>query len=281
MEVLDGLGRKVRATLPARRVVTLGPSNTEALFAIGAGGQVVGRDNPSDFPAGAQSLKAVGSGPALDLEAIVALKPDLVLVAQIYGPEQIRTLEGLEVTVFLVRNPTSFAELYTTLQTLGGLTGREAEARELAASLSRRVDAVLTRLRQATTRPVVYYELDSTDPMQPWTAGPGTFLHLLIELSGGRNFAESLDQPFPRLSAETILRGNPDVIVLGDARYGVTAATVRGRAGWANLTAVKRGTIYPFDDNLASRPGPRLVDGLETLARLLHPELFTADGDAR
>lgn len=280
-EVTDGLGRKVTVPALARRVVALGPSNTETLFAIGAGAQVVGRDDPSDFPPEARSVKAIGAGPALNLESLVALRPDLVIVAQIYAAEQLKTLEGLHLTVYFVSNPKSFDDLYSNVRLLGALTGRETEAARVASGLKTRVEDVLAKVRDVRSRPTVYYELDATDPMQPWTAGPGTFLDLLIELAGGRNFAAKLEQPFPRLSAETIIRGDPDVIVLGDAGYGITAESVRGRAGWSGLAAVKRGAIHPFDDNLASRPGPRLVDGLETLAKLLHPEVFDASGVSR
>lgn len=274
----DGLGRAVKLTLPARRVVAMGPSNTEILFAIGAGSQVVGRDDFSDFPPAATHLRAVGSGPALNLELMVALKPDLVLAAQIYSSEQIQSLENLELPTFLLANPSTFDGLFTNIRLVGDIVGARQSADVLVQTLRLRVEAVTARTRGVTRRPRVFYELDASDPAQPWTAGPGTFIQTLIELAGGSNIGDQESKPFPRLSAETILRLDPEVIVLGDALHGITEQSVKARAGWSNMTAVRQEAVHAFDDNLASRPGPRLVDGLELLARLIHPTLFDPEG---
>ena len=277
----DGLGRTVAISTPARRIVSMGPSNTEILFAIGAGVQVVGRDDYSDVPAEARSLRAVGSGQTLKLETLVALAPDLVLAAQIYAREQVQSLEHLSLPVFLLSNPVTFDGLFENIRLVGELAGRSEQASTLVASLRHRVDAVAGKVRGARSKPRVFYELDATDPTQPWTAGPGTFIQTLIELAGGTNVAGGEAHPFPRLSAETILKLDPEVIVLGDARHGVTPARVAARAGWGTITAIRQGKIHPFDDDLASRPGPRLVDGLEVLARLIHPSLFEEQGGER
>jgi iron complex transport system substrate-binding protein len=125
-----------------------------------------------------------------------------------------------------------------------------------------------------TQRPKVFYELDSTDPNAPYTAGAGTFIDTLIGMAGGDNVGQALGSQYGQLSLEKLLVENPDVILLGDSAYGATPESVAGRPGWEALAAVKDQRVYPFDDNLVSRPGPRLVDGLEAIARLLHPELF-------
>ncbi len=265
----DGLGHEVRIPLPAQRIISLAPSNTEILFAIGAGPQVIGRDDFSDYPPDAVKLRKVGSGARLDLEAIVAQQPDLVLLAEIYSASHAKPLEELGLCVFLLPNPLTFDGLFANIRLLGQLTGRDAEAARLAGSLETRVKAVEDRRRGVKYRPSVFYELDSTDPIHPWTAGPGTFLHTLITLAGGENFAASETRAFPRISVETIIRGDPDIIILGDARSGVTVESVSRRAGWEELSAVKQGRVYAFDDDLASRPGPRLVEGLEVLAEMV------------
>ena len=272
--VQDGLGRSVDVPVPAQRIASVGPSNTEILFAIGAGGQVVARDDFSDQPAEARSIPAVGSGTSLSLERLVASRPDLVLAAEIYAPEQVRALENALLTAFFVANPTTFEGLASNVGLLGSLTGHEAEATKLQRSIQSRVQAVAERVHNAEDRPTVFYELDATDPQQPWTAGPGGFINTLITLAGGRNVAAGDDQPFPRWSAERLLRENPQVIIVGDAKYGVTPDSVRARAGWGRIAAVRDGRVHSFDDDLVSRPGPRLVDGLEAMARLLHPEAF-------
>jgi iron complex transport system substrate-binding protein len=122
-------------------------------------------------------------------------------------------------------------------------------------------------------RPKVYYELDATDPAKPYTAGPGTWHDQFIRLAGGVNVAGEVDMRWVQFSTEEIISQDPDIIVLGDANWGVTADDVAQRPGWNVIAAVREGDIYPIDDNLISRPGPRLVEGLEALARIIHPEL--------
>jgi len=274
IELIDGLGRTVALPAPAQHIVSLAPSNTESLFAIGAGDQVVGRDEFSDYPVQVSNLPSIGGGFGdYNYEAIVALQPDLVLAAEINTPEQVQALEKLGLVIFFLPNPTSLDEMYANLITLAHLTGREAEAASLVENLRSRAEAIEQKLSATTDRPTIFYELDSTDPNAPWTAGPGTFIDTLITLAGGENVAAHLEDQYPQISLEELLVKNPEIILLGDAAYGVTPESVLARPGWESLDAVQNQRVYPFDDNLVSRPGPRLVDGLEALTRLFHPDL--------
>lgn len=271
----DGLGREVKLEGPAQRIVSLAPSITEFLFAVGAGSQTVGRDDASNFPEAALNVTSIGTTYGdLNTEAIVALTPDLVIAAQANTPEQVKSLEDLGITVYYLKDPVTFAELYEQVEFFGQLTGHEEEASALAESLAARVDAVTAAVANVTEKPKVFYEIDGTDASKPWTTGPGTFIDTMINMAGGVNVGGVLSAPYAQISAEEIVSQNPDIIVLGDAAFGVTSESVAARAGWGEITAVKDGSIFPFDDSLASRPGPRLVDGLEQLAKLLHPELF-------
>jgi iron complex transport system substrate-binding protein len=275
IELVDGLGRTVTLDGPAQRIVSLAPSNTEILFAIGAGGQLVGRDEVSDYPVEAAAVTSIGSlYGAINTEAIVALEPDLILAAEINTPEHVAALEALGLDVYWLANPDDFAGLWTNLGIVGTLTGRTAEAAALANSLKARYDAILAAVAGTSERPTVFYELDATDPTRPFTVGPGSFMDTMIGLAGGANVGGSLSTEFAQVSAEELVAADPDLILLGDAAYGVTVESVGQRAGWGALSAVKAGAVHPFDDNLISRPGPRLVDGLEALARLLHPGAF-------
>ncbi len=271
----DGLGRTLTLPGPARRIVSLAPSNTEILYAVGAGGQVVGRDSFSDYPQAATSAQDIGGSMGqYNTEEIVALHPDLVLAGGINPPELVASLEKLGLAVFFLKNPVTLEEMYTNLETVGTLTGHLGEAAALEGTLKTRVAAVDARIAGVSTHPTVYYELDATDPTKPFTAGPGTFVDQLIQRAGGTNIGASLSSPYAQISLEQLLVADPQVIILGDSAYGETPEKVAARSGWAALTAVKNKQIFSFDDNLVSRPGPRLVDGLETLARLLHPEAF-------
>jgi iron complex transport system substrate-binding protein len=270
----DGLGRTVTLSSPARRVVSLAPANTETLYAIGAGAQVVGRDETSDYPAEALTLPTIGGYSGFNLEGIVALHPDLVLAGGINTPELVASLEQLGLTVYYLPNSGTLEEMFANLETVALLTGHESGTAVLVESLKERVAAVDEKILPLSYAPTVYYELDATDPTKPYTAGPGTFIDLLITRAGGINIGAGLQGQWAQISLEQLVVANPDLIILGDAAYGETPEKVALRPGWGTLTAIQSGQMFPFDDNLVSRPGPRLVDGLETMARLLHPGVF-------
>jgi iron complex transport system substrate-binding protein len=270
----DGLGREITLEKAPQHIVSLAPSNTEILFAVGAGSQVVGRDEFSDYPPEAASIDVIGgSFGEYNVEAIVALEPDLVLAAEINTPELIKQLEDLGLTVYYLANPTTLEGMYTNLETVASLTGHDAT--ELVDSLKARVAAVDEKIMPLSSRIPVFYEIDATDPTKPWTYGPGTFGDILISRAGGYNIGGiAQDDPYPQLSLEQIVASNPSVIILGDAIWGVTPESVQTRPGWETIPAVQSNSIFPIDDNLISRPGPRLVDGLEQLTKLLRPGLL-------
>ncbi|QYK51155.1 MAG: ABC transporter substrate-binding protein [Anaerolineales bacterium] len=275
ISLTDDLGREVTLEAPAARVVSMAPSNTELLFAVGAGDQVVGRDPYSNFPEEAFDITDIGDTYAsLNTELILSLEPDLVLAAGITPPEQVDQLEQLGITVYWLGNPTDLEGLYRNLETVGILTGNEQEALAAIDDLSARAEAVLEKVATVTERPTVFYEVDGqTDPSAPFTAGGGTFIDLIINLAGGANIVGS-QEGYIAYSIEDLLVADPSVILLGDFAWGATVESVAARAGWGALSAVTNDRVYPFNDDHMSRPGPRLVNALEELALLLHPELF-------
>lgn len=272
----DGRGVEITLAGPAQRIVSLAPSNTELLFAVGAGSQVVGRDAFSDFPEAALAVTDIGGGwGEIDTETLLALDPDLVLSADIIAAEQNTALEALGLTVYVLPNPLVLDDLYTNIETVAALTGHSDNAAALNDALRTRVTAVLETVAGADSAPLVFYQLDSSDPTAPWTSGSGTFIDTLIGMAGGRNVGAVLDGAWAQISAEELIAQNPDVILMGDAVWsGLTPEDIAARPGWDAIAAVQNGQVFAFDDNLVSRPGPRMVDGLETLAALLHPDLF-------
>ncbi|HWR65252.1 MAG TPA: ABC transporter substrate-binding protein [Bellilinea sp.] len=270
----DGLGREVTLAAPAQRIVSMAPSNTEILFAVSAGDQLVGRDEFSNFPEAAAAVQSIGGSMGdYNFEQIVSLKPDLVLAAEINTPEQVKALEDLGLTVYYLENPADIQGMFANLEIVGQLTGHTAAVTALVDSLRQRVTGVEAKVANVDTRPKVFYELDGTDAAKPWTAGSGTFIDQLITMAGGENVAASLDGAWGQISQEALLVANPEIILLGDAAYGTTAEQVSARAGWEAIQAVQTGQIVPFNDDTVSRPGPRLVDALEELVRILHPDL--------
>jgi iron complex transport system substrate-binding protein len=162
--------------------------------------------------------------------------------------------------------------MYTNLEIVGQLTGRNVAP--VVEGLKARVQAVDDKIKVLSAQPSVFYEIDATDPAKPYTYGPGSFGDLLIDRAGGYNIGHELSDPYPQISLEQIVVANPTFILLGDSNWGTTPENVVARPGWESIYAVQKGLIFPIDDNLISRPGPRLVDGLEQLAKILHPEIF-------
>jgi len=271
----DDMGNTIELAGYPQAIVSISASTTEILFAIGAGDQVVGRDEYSIYPEAALEVTNIGAmWEELPAEAILALEPDLIVAAQIISEEQVTALRDLGLNVYWQANPTSYEGLWENLLDFAKLTGHEDEAEALIAGLEARVAAVQEKTATVTGRPSVFYELDATDPSNPWTAGSGTFIDYIINQAGGINAASALEGEYAQISSEQLIAVNPDIILLADAPYGTTSESVAERPGWDVITAVMENTIYPIDPNMMSVPGPRLVDALEITAGLLHPELF-------
>ena len=187
LEFVDDLGRTITLDGTPKAIVSLAPSNTELLYAIGAGPQMVGRDAFSDYPAEAAQLTSIGGSMGkFSMEDIAALKPDLVILAEINTPEQVKSLEDLNITAYYLANPTDIDGMYINLEKVGKLTGHEKEASDLITSLKKRVEAV--QAIEKSDQPVkVFYEVDSTDIAKPWTVGKGTFADTLLTMAGGEN----------------------------------------------------------------------------------------------
>jgi iron complex transport system substrate-binding protein len=269
----DDLGREITLPEPPQKIISLAPSNTEILYAIGAGELLVGRDDVSDYPTEVLDLPGVGGFEGYNLELITSLQPDLVLAAEINSPELVKSIEDLGITIYYLKNPVDFEGLFANINTIGKLVNREKQAQELVNTLQKRLQSVQKTLEGATTTPKVFYELDASDPTKPWSVGSGTYHNTIIEMAKAVNIAAKAESAYPQISLEEIIVQNPDYILLADALWGVTPEQVAVRSGWEGIKAVQDGNVIPVDGNLLDRAGPRLVDGLETIARMLHSEL--------
>ncbi|MBI4381035.1 MAG: ABC transporter substrate-binding protein [candidate division NC10 bacterium] len=273
LTLLDDVGRSVVMNGPPDRIVALAPSNTEILFALGAEDRIVAVDQWSDHPPAAKTRPRI-SPFSPSLEQIVKLRPDLILAAQ-GSAEPVLPLDRQGVKI-LVLAPRTLEDVYRNILLIGRIVEAEGRAKRLVDAMRRRVAAVLAKVRGAP-RPKVFVELDATDPIRPFTAGPGSFVDLLVQLAGGVNIAASSRTAWPQFSLEELLRADPDMIILADELVTMnpqTPQTVARRPGWSLLRAVGRGAIYSINAELISRPGPRIVEGLELMARRLHPDRF-------
>lgn len=270
--IIDDYGRAVTLDSVPKRIVSISPSPTEILFAIGAGPQVVGVDNYSDYPSEAANLPKVGTY-YLDIETIVALKPDLIVGGDLVPLDQLNQLEGMGIPYVLLADRT-LEDVLKTIRLAGVITGHLAEADQVAKDLGVRIDAVKNKtLAEGVEKPMVYIEYD--DFMGYWTYGPGSFGDDLIAAAGGENLAHNTSSEYPKVDSEFVVAQDPDIIIYTTGPWStLTKDTYLTRDGWGEITAIKTDNIHGMDANLLSRYGPRIVDCLEQLAELVHPELF-------
>ena len=270
MTVTDDRGKEISLPAEPRRIVSIAPSATEIVYALGAGDLLVAVDDFSDYPVEAQALPKVG-GFRASPEAIIAHQPDLILAVTQAEVVPVLEAQGQRVIVF---DAVDIEGVYKDIVLVGKVLGRDRAAQELVDRMRTRIDAVAARTRDIPNKPRVLHELDATDPSRVYVAGANNFIDTMIRIAGGVNVGAVGQGPFPQVSAEEIVRADPQVIVLGDAKYGMTVESVKARPGWSAVDAVRTGRIVPIDPDIVSRPGPRLADAVEEYARLLHPDVF-------
>jgi iron complex transport system substrate-binding protein len=267
--VEDDAGNVIELDTVPARIISLAPSHTETLYALGLGDKVVGVTEYCNYPPEVAEKPKVGSFTTIDLEQVVGLEPDLVLATSMHMAETVPALQERGIVVFVI-DPQTVVAVLDAIDRIGQITGAQHAAQELITDMQTRIDTV----QQAVTNepaPRVFWELGA----ELYTVGPDTFIDDLITLAGGENVAADAGSSWPQLSVEAIILKDPDVIVLADHNYGQTAEMVKERPGWSDIRAVQEGNIVEItDDDIVSRPGPRIVDGLEFLAQALHPALF-------
>ncbi len=267
----DDMGNEVTVEKEPQRIISISPSNTEILFAIGAGDKVVGVTDYCDYPEEAKEKEKIGGFSDPSIEMIVALNPDLILITSGVQESITNELEKLDLTV-LVIEPKTLEAMLKSVMLMGKAIGQVEEAEELVSNLQERIDKVVskTEVIPEADKPKVFFEVWN-DPLM--TAGPGSFLDDMIRLAGGINIAADTDKEYPMFSLEALVARDPEVIIGGHITIPDLRA-VEKREGWTDIKAVKEGRIYAGDINIFVRPGPRLVDGLEAMAKFIHPELF-------
>jgi iron complex transport system substrate-binding protein len=268
----DDMGREVSIDKVPQRIVSHVPSITETLFVLGLGDRVVGVSDYCDYPEEAKLKPSIGNYFNPSLEPIVALEPDLVLTDG--HSESIKGLEPLGITFFII-DPKDIDGILEDIELLGRITGVQKKAGSLVSEMSSRFAQIASQVEGAP-RVRVFYIIDATDLNNPWTAGPGSFVDALITMAGGENIAAEAQGAWVQFSIEQLVSSDPDVIIL-PSKHG-TAFTppevLREHPIWREITAVKQGRIFTIDDDLVSRYGPRIVQGLEEIAKIIHPELF-------
>ena len=268
-EVIDEAGRRVLLPIKIERIVSLAPNLTEIVYAVGASDHLVGRTRYCDYPPEVKNVAEIGDTMTPSIERIIALKPQVVLVSTASQLEAFtKQLEQQKIAVY-VTNPRSLDEVFRSITTLGDLFGMHDRAEKLAADLRRRADAVTAAV--GSTKPITVFYQVSDEPL--YTIGRESYLTDLVRRAGGVSVTADVPTAFPRFSDEAALAARPETIILPTGgSMGTANSTVA--APLKNSPAVLNDRVYKINEDHLQRPGPRLVDGLEEMARALHPEVF-------
>ena len=270
--VTDMTGREITLDAPATRVVALTASDCEILYALGAGDTLVGRGEYCDYPEDVQAVASVQSGYETNVEQIIALEPQVVLMATMaQTKEQVEALEAAGVHV-IVSDAQDIAGVYTAIELIGAVTGKNDEAAVLIAGMKDSFAAIAAKAEGDGSK-TVYFEVSPLE-YGLWTAGKGTFMDELAQMIGLKNAFEDVEG-WAAISEEQVLERDPDYIVTISMYYGegpTPVEEIMGREGWQELKAVKNGAVFNADSNEVSRPGPRLVDAAQALYDFVYGE---------
>jgi len=269
MEVEDAFGYKTTIEEQPERIISLAPNFTEILFALELDDKVVGVDSYSDYPEAAKEKEVVGDVMTINVEKIIELDPDLVFY---YGPgneETNKELRNAGINL-LCYEPESIDEVIKLIENMGTITGSSETAKNVTENMRNKRDSIIEKV-SGSEKVKVFYEVWH-EPLM--AAGPGSFLDEFINLAGGENIAGDAEGAYPEFDLEQLIERNPDVYLTSQDMPDKTVESIKARSGYDAINAVKNDRIYILEPNIISRPGPRIVEGLELVAKSIHPELF-------
>ncbi len=266
--IQDDLGRRVSIAEQPQRIVSLSPSNTEILYAIGMDSRIVGVTTYCNYPEAALKCEKIGGFSDPNLEMIIALEPDLVVAESIHSL-LIPSLEKAGITVLAVE-PKRLLDISGAVEVIGRATGNRAEASRLAGKIRDKIEQIRSRVAGVENNPLVYFEIWHEPPM---TAGPGTLIDDLITVCGGVNLAGDAATSYPEISEEVIFLRNPEVIVYPESHGDAAINPMNREGGWQKLKAVQSGRVESINPDIVSRAGPRVIEAMDALLSIIHPEL--------
>ncbi|MGH4121969.1 MAG: ABC transporter substrate-binding protein [Clostridium sp.] len=268
LKVVDSYKRTVTIEKEPKRIITIAPNITEGVYALGKGANLVGRSDYDDYPTESLKVASVGSLTKPNIEKIVELKPDVVIASTHFSKDVVKKLEALNIKVIVLYGEENFMGVYDTMSKLGQVVNASGKAQSLIADMKKKVADITSKVANAK-KPTVYYVV-GFGKSGDFTAGKDTFIGNMIEIAGGKNAAD--DAVGWKYSIEKLVEKNPDILICSkffDTKKGIGATN-----GYKDLKSVKNGKLLEIDDNTIVRQGPRSAEGLEAMAKLIHPELF-------
>jgi iron complex transport system substrate-binding protein len=271
--IKDALDNEVVIEEEPKTLISLIPSNTEIIYALGLGEKVVGLTTNDTYPEETAEVEKVGDF-NIDIEKVIALNPDLVFahesaaVTQEAGLQQMR---DAGINVFIVNDAVNFEDVYKTINTIGQLTGTTEDAEALTADMKAKLDEIKEKAATVTEKKKVYIEISPAPEI--YSVGKNTFMDVMLQTINAENATGDLEG-WPSMDQESVLERNPDVIITTYNYVEDAVGQVTSREGWSEITAVKNKQVVEVNQDLVNRPGPRVVEGVEELAKAVYPEVF-------
>jgi iron complex transport system substrate-binding protein len=264
----DSYNRAIKIDKEPQRIISAAPNITEIVYALGKGDKLIGRTDFCNFPEEAKKVQSIGGIQDASIEKIVELKPDIVIASSIITKDIVQKLEALNIKVVVISKDDSLEGTYDVINQVGMVLNANAKATEVVSNMKKRIDTITQKVKGKNT-PSVYYAL-SYGKEGDFTAGRNTFIGKLIVMAGGRNAADDADGW--AYSLERLIEKNPDILICSNTNN--TKSGIKNASGYKDLTAAKNDKIYEINMDILNRQGPRLADGLESLAKIIHPEAF-------
>ncbi|MBP2026809.1 iron complex transport system substrate-binding protein [Acetoanaerobium pronyense] len=268
MTIVDSYGRAVELETEPQRVISIAPSITEIIYSIDAQEKLVGRTDFCDYPEDVIEIESIGSLTDPSIEKIMEINPDIVIASTHFKEDVLKKMEELGIKVLILYGPESFEGVYETVEKVGAILNKEENAKTVVNQMKEKVEYVTSRV-QGREKPSVYYVVGYGE-FGDYTATGETFISKMIEMAGGSNAAD--DAQGWKYSIEKVLEKDPDILIC--SKYFDTKTGIENANGYSQLTAVKEGRLFEIDNNKLDRQGTRLADGLEELAKLIHPDAF-------
>ena len=272
--ITDAVDNEITLEEAPKTIVSMMPSNTEILFALGLNEEIVGVNDYDNYPEEALEKEKIG-GMEFNVEKIVSMNPDIVFAHESglgTGEAGLQQIRDAGVKVFVVKNAANFDETYSTIEQIGRATGKLEEAEKIVEDMKAKVEEVKEKVAKVETKKTVFVE--TSDVPEIYTPGKGTFMQEILDMVNAENIAADQEGWF-KIDPEEIVNRNPDTIIVMYSYVPNIVESVKARDGFDSITAVKNNAVIQVDENLTSRTGPRLAEGLEEVAKAIYPEAFS------
>jgi len=267
--IKDSYGRSIIIEKAPKTIISVATNVTETVFALEAQKELIGRTDYCNYPEDAKNIQSIGGLDSPNMEKIAELKPDLVIASVMLTKEADAKLASLNIKVVVLSDNTSLKDVYANIINIGKIVNANNKAATLVQDMKKKVSEVTAKVK-GKTKPSVYYVV-SYGKAGNWTAGSGTFINDLIQMAGGTNAASDVVS-FKDYSMEKLIEKDPNIIIC--PKYYDTKKGILATDGYKDLTAIKKDKLFEIDNNMIDIMGPRVADGLEAMAKIIHPEAF-------